>query len=167
MKIALVGSFCTGKTTIAKSIKKFGFNHIPDLARAISKEGFKLDNNSMLETEMYLLSKAIFYEKQNDHFVTETPLINILAYSQLTITDPRFIDIVTSQLINHKYDKILYMPIEFSIIKDGLRPDNVEIQKKIDEKVINVLNFLQQEYHIIKGDKKSRILQVKKILNIK
>jgi nicotinamide riboside kinase len=133
MKIAMCGSFCTGKTTISKLIaEKSGLSHIPDLARIAVSNGWKIDSGSSVETETYLLGQAIEQEYQNQSFITETPLLNIYVYSKLFIQSDALVNLTKELITSNRYDYVLYCPVEFDIINDGLRETSLNTQILID-----------------------------------
>ncbi|MEX2393938.1 MAG: AAA family ATPase, partial [Actinomycetota bacterium] len=51
-RIAIVGSFSTGKTTLAETAApKLGLPLLPEVARGVVDLGFKLDKDATVETE--------------------------------------------------------------------------------------------------------------------
>jgi hypothetical protein len=62
------------------------------------------------------------------------------------------------------YSHVYYLPIEFPIVLDGLRPDDPAFQKDIDDRVIGLLASHGIEHATITGSVEDRLAQIERHL---
>lgn len=154
-KIAITGSFSTGKTTLAKQLaKKLRCKLLPEVARQMIAEGYRLDIEATPELELLMAERQLDLE-QEEHWVADRCMIDILAYSMVLFDDDKFLNELNDLLDKAKYDKIFYTPIEFQIKDDGIRSTDIEFQKKVDEAIKEILKTIP--HIIVKGNKKQRL----------
>ncbi|HYN99227.1 MAG TPA: AAA family ATPase, partial [Actinomycetota bacterium] len=58
------------------------------------------------------------------------------------------------------YSHVFYLPIEFPIVLDGLRPDDPAFQAEIDERLVRLLKSHDIDYVTIKGSVEERMEQI-------
>jgi hypothetical protein len=61
-----------------------------------------------------------------------------------------------------RYDHVFYLPVEFPIVLDGLRPDNPEFQADIDRRVVELLKGADVEFTTLTGSVGERQEQVRR-----
>lgn len=160
-KIAICGSFSTGKTTLAKQLaRKLKYKLLPEVARMMIEDGFRLDLEVTPAIEMLMVEKQEELE-QGDDWVADRCLIDILAYSMVLFQDDKFLNEINDRLDQAKYDIIFFIPIEFPIKDDGVRSTDAEFQKKIDRRIREILKGYK--CHTLRGDKKTRLDKAIKI----
>ena len=82
LRIAIVGSFSTGKTTLAEALaRKLELPLLPETAREVVELGFKLDKDATPETEALIFLKQYNNELSNSEFVGDRSLIDVMAYA--------------------------------------------------------------------------------------
>jgi nicotinamide riboside kinase len=65
-RVAIVGSFSTGKTTLAEAVtERLGLPLLPEVAREVAALGFRLDKDASPETEA-----LIFLKQYNNELAT-------------------------------------------------------------------------------------------------
>jgi len=154
-KIAITGSFSTGKTTLAKQLaKKLKYKLLPEVARQMIEDGHRLDLEVTPSLEL-LMAEMQEELEQGENWVADRCLIDILAYSMVLFKDDKFLNEINDRLLRAKYDKIFYIPIEFPIKDDGVRSTDTDFQKKIDDTIKEILKTIP--HIIIKGTKKERL----------
>ena len=64
------------------------------------------------------------------------------------------------------YDHIIYVPVEFELVEDGVRSPSKEYQMNIDDKVCKILeDYVAEERRTtIRGTPEERLEQVKKLI---
>ena len=169
MKIAITGSFCTGKTTLAKDLSEAtGFRMLPEVARLMIEEGYKLDKEVTPEIEHEIIKRQVFLELGGvyEDIIADRCLIDIAAYcSVLFKNEHDFLNEVSYKLSRARYDFIFYLEPEFSIEDDGIRSTDIKFQKQVDKQIIKILKtkFFPNWYKI-SGTPKERVSKILKII---
>lgn len=65
-----------------------------------------------------------------------------------------------------KYDEIIYLPREFGYVQDGVRWQDEDLAKQIDDAILVFLKSENVNYIEISGDTKERAKQIMKILDL-
>lgn len=172
MKVAFVGSFSTGKTTLANLFaREWDLPLLPEVAREIADLGFPLDQGATPETETLIFLKQWRAETTHERFVADRSLYDVLAYADWVMEhhDPSRKEnhlwwearaIATGDL-RARYDHVFYLPIEFAIVADGLRPNDTEFQADIDQRVQTLLVTHDVRYQTLTGSVEQRQEQVR------
>jgi hypothetical protein len=67
--------------------------------------------------------------------------------------------------VRSAYSHVFYLPIEFPIVLDGLRPDDPAFQKEIDERMLGLLSTHDVAYETVTGSVEERTAQVEALLD--
>lgn len=173
-RIVIVGSFSTGKTTLAELLaRKLGLPLLPEVAREIAALGFKLDKDTNAETETLIFLKQYNNELSFPEFVGDRSLIDGMAYAGWVLDNqPRRKENVlweecerlAERHLRTNYSNVFYLPIEFPIVPDDLRPMDPEFQKEIDQRIVALLETHDVRYETITGSVEERMSRIEKIL---
>jgi nicotinamide riboside kinase len=173
MKIAFVGSFSTGKTTLANLFaKEWDYPLLPEVAREVVQLGFPLDQSATAETETLIFLKQWRAEAVHERFVADRSIYDVLAYADWVMEHQdgdrkenhlwyESREIATLDL-RARYDHVFYLPVEFPIVLDGLRPDNPEFQADIDRRVVELLKGADVAFSTLTGSVAERQEQVRR-----
>ncbi len=177
MKTAFVGSFSTGKTTLANLFaREWDVPLLPEVAREVVQLGFPLDQSATAETETLIFLKQWRAEAVHERFVADRSVYDVLAYADWVMenNDP-------TRKENHlwyesreiamldlraRYDAVFYLPIEFPIVLDGLRPDDTGFQADIDRRIRTLLEQADVSFHTLTGSVDDRQEQVRKLATV-
>lgn len=169
-RIAIVGSFSTGKTTLAEELAGIlDLPLLPETAREVVELGFKLDKDATPETEALIFLKQYNNEISTPAFVGDRSLIDVMAYAGWVLENrPRTKEIALwqecEQLAERRlrggYTDVFYLPIEFPIVPDGLRPLDPDFQKEIDERLLAILNYHDIPFTEVTGSVEDRLDQI-------
>jgi adenylate kinase family enzyme len=169
-RIAIVGSFSTGKTTVAEVLaRRLNVPLLPEVAREIVELGFKLDKDATPETETLIFMRQYNNELSIDEFVGDRSLIDVMAYAGWVLDNqPRRKEFalweecerLAERRLRTNYSHVFYLPIEFPIVLDGLRPDDPEFQSEIDERILRLLRTHGVRYETITGGVGERLDQI-------
>lgn len=169
-RIALIGSFSTGKTTLAEVLSRhLELPLLPETARQVIELGFKLDKDATPETETLIFLKQYNNELSTDEFVGDRSLIDVMAYAGWVLDNqPRSKETalwdecikLAERRLRGNYSHVFYLPIEFPIVLDGLRPDDPAFQAEIDERLVRLLKSHDIDYVTIKGSVEERMEQI-------
>src|SRR5437764_14874859 len=81
-RVAIVGSFSTGQTTLAEAVAEpLGLPLLPEAAREVAALGFKLDKDATPEVETLIFLKQLYNELTHPDFVGDRSLIDVMAYA--------------------------------------------------------------------------------------
>ena len=147
MKIVLIGSHSTGKTTLLNELKKhLNIPIIQELARAelarIGKPLNQIAPARRLEVQERILKRHLEVEKKFESFIADRSVIDILAYVYLLGIHTYFPEKVRE--MESKADKITKEVIDAAknlkiVVRAGAGYDNVDLQAA-SEKGIVVMN---------------------------
>lgn len=166
-RIAIVGSFSTGKTTLAEAAApKLGLPLLPEVAREIAAQGFKLDKDATVETETLIFLRQYYNEMIHPGFVGDRSLVDVMAYAGWVLSHQErrrefalwdtCLDIARHHL-RSQYTDVFYVPIEFPIVPDGLRPIDPEFQADIDGRLRELLHTYDVKYATLSGSVEQRL----------
>jgi nicotinamide riboside kinase len=174
-RIAIVGSFSTGKTTLAEVVaRKLRLPLLPETAREVVELGFKLDKQATAETETLIFLKQFNNELSTPEFVGDRSLIDVMAYAGWVLENqPRRkenalweeCEQLAERHLRTNYSHVFYLPIEFQIVPDGLRPDDPEFQREIDRRILLLLETHAIKHQTVKGSVDERMNQIQEALS--
>jgi nicotinamide riboside kinase len=175
MKIAFVGSFSTGKTTLANLFaREWGVPPLPEVAREVVALGFPLDQTATAETETLIFLKQWRAEATHHSFVADRSVYDVLAYADWVMEHNQqdrkenhlWLEsrAIATLDLRARYDEVFYLPIEFPIVLDDLRPDDPAFQADIDGRIRTLLEEEDVAFHTLSGSVPERQEQVRKIV---
>ena len=177
MKIAFVGSFSTGKTTLANLFaREWDYPLLPEVAREVVQLGFPLDQSATAETETLIFLKQWRAEASHERFVADRSIYDVLAYADWVMEHQDHTrkenhlwyesrEIATMEL-RSRYDQVFYLPVEFPIVLDGLRPDDSAFQADIDRRITDLLKGEDVAFHTLTGSVDARREQVRTVVKM-
>jgi AAA domain len=173
-RVAIVGSFSTGKTTLAEELAPhLGLPLLPEVAREVAALGFRLDKDASPETEALIFLKQYNNELAIPEFVGDRSLIDVMAYAGWVLDNqPRRKENalwdecvqLAERRLRSSYSNIYYLPIEFPIVLDGLRPDDPGFQRDIDERIVSLLKSHDLPYETVTGGVEERLSRIESAL---
>lgn len=169
-RIAIVGSFSTGKTTLAEAaVEPLELPLLPEVAREVAALGFKLDKDATPEVESLIFMRQFYSEMTHQEFVADRSLIDVMAYAGWVLDNQErrkefalwdaCLKIAEHQL-RSQYTHVFYLPIEFPIVPDGLRPLDDGFQREIDERMLAVLDRHDVKHDVLTGSVDERLAQL-------
>lgn len=178
-KIAIAGSHGVGKTTLvfslADSLKHQKVVVSNQIARTLIKNGYPLGKAATTESYIqYIISqlKAEQISMEYDVFISDRTLLDPLAYAivnkeyaESNVPD-NIIDLLRAvwSMELQQYDLYVFVPIEFDMQSDGVRPEGKDYQEKISEQIRLLLDEHQVDYITVSGTPNERTTQVCKAL---
>jgi deoxyadenosine/deoxycytidine kinase len=166
-RIAIVGAFSTGKTTLAEAVAQpMGLPLLPEAAREVAALGFKLDKDATPEVETLIFLKHYYNELVHPDFVADRSLIDVMAYAGWVLDNQEWrkeaalfeeCKKLAQYHLRSQYTHVFYLPIEFPIVPDELRPDDPDFQREIDERIVGLLEGYDVAYETLSGDVPTRV----------
>ncbi|HVL91611.1 MAG TPA: ATP-binding protein [Actinomycetota bacterium] len=173
-RIAVVGSFSTGKTTLAEvAAQELKLPLLPEVAREVAAMGFKLDKDATVETEALIFLKQYRNEMTHRDFIGDRSLIDVMTYAGWVLDHQErrkefalwdeCVEIARHHL-RSQYSHVFYLPIEFDIVPDGLRPMDPDFQRDIDERMVRIMHDNDIDYEPLRGTVEERLEALSKHL---
>ncbi|HEX9711800.1 MAG TPA: ATP-binding protein [Actinomycetota bacterium] len=166
-RVAIVGSFSTGKTTLAEAIADHTrLPLLPEVAREVAALGFKLDKDATPEVESLIFMRQYYNEMVHGDFVGDRSLIDVMAYAGWVLDHQQRrkefalweeCRRIAQHTLRSQYTDVFYLPIEFDIVPDGLRPMDPEFQRDIDERIRGLLHDHDIVYEMLTGSVEERM----------
>ncbi len=163
MKIAIAGAHGVGKTTFAKALaKRLGFNYIHDIVREeATQKGFVINENTPPEVQLWLISKQWELEKNTpETWVADKSLFDYFVYGEIILKDEAIKKVIRNVVErNSDYNFVFYLPIEFPMEIDGIRSNDLEFQKEVDDRYKKYLKEFGVKYIVLSGSNEQRLEQ--------
>lgn len=172
MKLIFTGSQGTGKTTILNYFKDHGYNCITEVVRNLNKtEGVSINEDGDLEGQKKIFNTYLDLFDKNEDFVSDRGLTDVISYSLYLANFVYFYedrgkewqDLCLEQVTNlikfEKENDVLYcyFPVEFDLIKDGVRSEDEDFRKQVDRYIKETLDTLELNYITVTGTVEERI----------
>lgn len=159
LKIALTGSHGTGKSTLLSAIaeklieKKISFEIVREIPRMVCE---RVDDNTFFRQQTNTFAKQTLLLQAHieaepaigsapDLILCDRALLDHWIYTahfySATLEEQNLLDVYVSTMVEHcqKYDLILYLPVEFAPVDDGVREAGLKFQKTIDRGIKSFL----------------------------
>ena len=167
LRIAIVGSFSTGKTTLAEAVAgPLDLPLLPEAAREVAALGFKLDKDATPEVETLIFLKHYYNEQIHPTFVADRSLVDVMAYAGWVLDNQSWrkemalfeeCKKIAQHNLRGQYSHVFYLPIEFPIVPDELRPNDPDFQREIDQRIVSLLESHDVAYETLTGDVPTRV----------
>lgn len=184
MKIIFIGAHGTGKSTLANMLQEClskikPFPLVESVARQCQSYLKSNDIYGMLTSDeqdkmkQKMITEFAFWDFERictwniDCIMTRCPL-DVVAYEVANYGHNEEYSKNLSKLFDFKFKGyfndcvFFYVPIEFDLVDDGVRPMGKEYQKNVDEAMLDLVYDLELPIITIRGDKRERL---KKCLN--
>ncbi len=90
-------------------------------------------------------------------------MFDVLAYSSTLLNNLDYGDLYLTahaHYWNNPYDLVVYVPVEFPMEKDGVRPESERYRREIDEAILTILTNSKVPYVKVSGTVEERVAQV-------
>jgi len=151
--IAITGAHSTGKSTLAaeltSKLKQLGYSCrvIEGITRSVAKRGLPISQESTAETYCANLAEHLYQERiaTEEIVICNRFSLDCLAYALANGLQGNLVKLMEEIYLSSvsKYCVIFYLPIEFGLVVDGMRPTDDLPPKK--ESSYNVSKFGQKE----------------------
>ena len=155
MKIAIIWTHWVWKTTLVDRINlgDSGMHKIQEVARDIITNTWvnpqDMTRHEKLVFQMRIYNEQIRREAMYDNFISDRSRYDNLAYLK-HVNEGLFDAIITvEKQKENQYDKIIYLPIEFPLVLDGVRYSSDKFQRTIDNTILDILEILGYEYETV------------------
>lgn len=184
MRIAIVGSHCTGKTSLmnklAGNIEFIGYEFYPEAIREIRRLNFPCNEQAEDCSQLAMLALHLLHLR-NKNMVTDRCILDNYVYAYMlrdkgcNISD-KCVSTLQDYFIEsiEKYDIYAFCPVEFKLVNDGFRMIDKQFQEEISEEILRTLvKYIPgDKYILLHGETNQRVEQLlrfkkgKEILNV-
>lgn len=172
MKIAIIGSHCTGKTSLIDKLQAlpefYDYSFYPEAIREISRLGFPYNEAADDCSQLAMCALHLLHLKY-DKMVTDRCILDNYVYAYMLrdmgsdISD-QCIDTLQSYFIKNinNYDIYAFCPVEFKIINDWYRMTDKRTQEDISEEILRTLikYIPSDKYILLYGETEERVKQL-------
>jgi nicotinamide riboside kinase len=168
MKIIVCWSHGVGKSTIAKALQeKFSIPVLHDIVVDAHKLWFLINEDTPMETQMWLTGKQLEQEKIHTAFIGDKCIFDYYVYAKALGMDDHMTHAIKKvALTTYDYDHIFFIKPEFPIVDDGLRSTNVAFQSIVHT---TYEDFLKEEgipFSYVTWSVEERLEQIYKKIDI-
>lgn len=182
VKVNFVGAQGTGKTTLLEAARRDEYFKDFQFCTEIVRDLVKKKNLSINESGN-AKSQKVFFDAYNkilnkDGYISDRCILDVHAYTNYLYdykssnSEKEFQSLykeilrensILKSLNKDSFGIIIYFPIEFELVDDGIRSLNVYFQEYIDQYIVNTLNKYQLPFYTIRGSVEQRLKQLKEI----
>lgn len=175
MRFALTGSHGVGKTSVISELDDWLSNsnieciYNSSNARKVKKAGMPINDNGS-DLVQHIIASSHISHFSKDNWFADRCILDCYAYGEYLYREGKIslsCNVNVKYLLNtfiQKYTKIFYVPIEFEMVKDGVRKEDTQFQKDIDSIIRTYLDTSLIEYEVITGSIEDRCEQIKYII---
>lgn len=172
-KYVFCGAHSTGKTTILNQFKDSGKEIITEVVRNLAKNGVKINREGDEKGQKKIFAEYLKLFKEKSNFVSDRGLIDVVAYtvylSRIGKVSEKFADKQLKDLhkfvINNPDIVYFFFPIEFDIVEDGVRDNDEQFRKDIEEIIVSILASLGLKFVVVSGTVEERMNKIKRVEN--
>jgi len=168
MKVVFCGAHGVGKSTLTNVLsEKLWLPILHDIVVDAHKLGFVINENTPMETQMWLTGKQLEQEKIHTDFVGDKCIFDYYVYAEALDMDTEMKNVIKKVALNtHNYDHVFFLKPEFPIVDDGLRSTNIVFQHAVHTVYENFLKEHNISYTYLTGSVEERTQQMYKTLEI-
>lgn len=170
VKVTLVGSQSTGKSTVLNYFRNTFLSPITEVARNLSKQGVKINEDGDKKSQDVIFQTYYDLLSQDIDYISDRGLIDVIAYTSYlddtgkindnhkTLADQ--LDKLSEFIKDNPDILVVYFPIEFPLVDDGVRSINESFRTSIDNRIKELLKCFYSNYITVSGTVEERIKQV-------
>ena len=177
--IYIQGAQGVGKSTLLNdfvSSTEFQIKCFNEIARTLIKKGVSHGLEAKKEDYFAYVYRHIanhnYYIKNRfifDLFISDRSIIDVLVYAQICFNDndTNYVaELCTEyfQMISSDVDLVIYLPIEFEIVDDGVRNFSKDRQKEYDRILKETLVYLGIDFVEISGSRSDRLKKMTELV---
>lgn len=162
MRIAVVGSHSTGKTTLVRALSAYlNIPVLTEVAREKIAESDKLPHHMTPEERSAfqggVLAEQIRRETAAEKFLSDRSVFDAAAYAFDTPGYENLFETARNHATGFPYEKIFFLPIEFPLEGDGIRNEDEAYRKKVEDVLAATIERSGTPYVRITGSREERL----------
>lgn len=173
-KFIFCGAHSTGKTTILNQFKGSDKEIITEVVRNLAKKGLKINKEGDEKGQKKIFNEYLKLFNEKNNFVSDRGLIDVVAYTVYLAragkVSEKFADKQLKDLhkfIMNNHDIIyFFFPIEFDMVEDGVRDNDEEFRRAIEEIILSIFAHLGMRFVVVTGTVEERMEKIKRVENL-
>lgn len=162
MRIAIVGSHSTGKTTLLRLLaERLEISTLSEVAREMIAESDKLPHHMTAEErgefQMGILREQIRRELAAESFLSDRSVFDAVAYSFDTPSYGDLRSIAQSHASERPYHRIFFLPVEFPLEGDGIRSQDEDYRLAVENELLKILERTRTPFVRVAGSPEVRL----------
>lgn len=179
MKIAVIGSHCTGKTSLINKLQPMiefkDYEFYPEAIREIRKLNFPTNERADDASQLAMLSLHLLHLKEKN-MVTDRCVLDNYVYAYMLKSmgsniSQQCVDTLQAYFIDNikKYDIYAFCPVQFEMKNDGFRMTDKKVQDEISDEILSTLiKYVPEDrYILLMGETDERVKQLLKFKHAK
>lgn len=162
MRIAIVGTHSTGKTTLLESLA--GHLDLPVLSEVAREKIAESDKLPHLMTggergkfQKLVLEEQMRRESSSGRFIADRSVFDAVAYAFDTPYYETLRILAKTHAEAFPYDRIFFLPVEFPLEGDGVRNEDEAYRDAIDRELRAILDHAEIPYQTVRGNPEERL----------
>ena len=166
MRVSISGSHSTGKTALAEvCYSALNATHpgdvdiIREVAREVISRGFPLNQDATLDSYINYILLQLQAERHatKKYVISDRSLVDLLAYiiTNSNSNIPSYFVCMLEEIIwieTCYFDIYCYLPIEFDLVIDDVRPVQKDYQLAVDRTLVNIFSRFHVNIETITGN---------------
>ena len=162
MRVAIVGSHSTGKTTLLRLLaERLEISTLSEVAREMIAESDKLPHHMTGEErgefQMGILREQIRRELAVEAFLSDRSAFDAVAYSFDTPSYGELLAVAEDHAEKRPYDRIFFLPVEFPLEGDGIRSQDEDYRLAVENELLRILAETGTPFVRITGNPEARL----------
>lgn len=174
MRLTITGSHSTGKTTLLERVaERVGDTVVVtrEVARELIRQGVPLNDEVTADSVVAYITAQIARDRNasGHHVLSDRSLLDLLAYIEASSAQrvpAHYVDLLRELVLfeSRIFDYYIYVPVEFALEHDDVRPADTAFQKRVDDTVVRLLQDLKLPTLRVSGTLDSRVEAVVALL---
>lgn len=166
MRIAFTGSHSTGKSTLLLECLDIALmgDSIP-IFDGIVRQWDGIKKLSPRGQQRLIDYWYVWNHYKTSSFISSRTIFDTWAYAQLSVHADFHLNLFHWAVKHIWYDYLFYLPVEFELEEDGVRPEGREFQLQHDRRLKLILDYHQVPYHTLTGTVLERTQQIRNVLD--
>jgi len=144
--------------------KLTNYTFVSESTRTVKSYGFEINEQGTDTTQLAILSFHLKTLLEPGHLVLDRGMLDVLVYSEnLSNLEEKTVRYIkdTFKNVKDEYTHIVYFPIEFDAVDDGVRSVNEEWRREVDRKFKQYLDtYYPENYLTVTGSPMQRLKQI-------
>jgi nicotinamide riboside kinase len=176
--IVVTGTHAVGKTMLCDRLasalsSEMDVKVIPEMARILIAKGISMNDKATEFGIVSYISEYLRYARETKatFIISDRSVFDLFAYISVSRADDvrdEFLKLAEEVVFQEvrRVDAYVYVPIEFEMQLDGVRPADIQYQRAVDLKVRDLLTYFDAKVLTVSGTMEERVAAVERWLNV-
>lgn len=165
-RFLIEGAQSVGKTTLINELPNlfndYSVTPVAEVARNLIKHGITHDTETKHTDYYAYFSEHLknFNTYNSDIVLFDRSVLDVIAFARINLGKGSWVEKLgfeIATLIKPEISGILYIPIEFPVVSDGIRNTDEQTRRQFDSVLLDVINELGISHTIVSGSPNVRL----------